>query len=65
MALETHPKGSEHVCEDNLPRVKGAEVEIKKAKRYDDDEGGMYQGRGKERRKDNNFFFILKKEKIR
>ena len=64
MALKIHPKGSEGVYEDNIPWVTGLEVEIKKAKRYDDDEGGMYQGRGKERRKDNNFF-ILKKEKIR
>ena len=51
MALETHPKGSEGVYADNLPWVTGVEVEIKKAKRYDDDEGGMDQGRGKERRK--------------
>ena len=51
MALETHPKGSEGVYEDNLPWVAGVEVETKKAKRYDDDEGGMDQGRGKERRK--------------
>ena len=51
MALETHPKGSEGVYDDNLPWVTGVEVEIKKAKRYDDDEGGMDQGRGKERKK--------------
>ena len=64
MALETHPKGSEGVYEDNLPWVTGVEVEIKEAKRYDDDEGGMYQGRGKERRKKIRIFFI-EKEKIR
>ena len=58
MALETHPKGSEGVYEDNLPWVTGVEVEIKKAKRYDDDEGGMDQGRGKERRKKTRIFFI-------
>ena len=61
MALEIHPKGSEGVYEDNLPWVTGVEVEIKKAKRYDDDEGGMYQGKGKERRKKIRNFFILKK----
>ena len=33
MALETHPKGSEGVYEDNLPWVTGVEVEIKKEKR--------------------------------
>ena len=32
MALETHPKGSEGVYEDNLPWVTGVEVETKKAK---------------------------------
>ena len=64
MALETHPKGSEGVYEDNLPWVTGVEVEIKKAKRYDDDgECVMYQGRGKERRKKIRIFFILKKKK--
>ena len=34
MALETHPKGSEGVYEDNLPWVAGVKVEIKKSKRY-------------------------------
>ena len=57
MALEIHPKGSEGVYEDNLPWVAGVEVVVKKAKRYDDDEGGMDQGRGKERKKDKNFLF--------
>ena len=32
MALETHPKESEGVYEDNLPWVTGVEVEIKKEK---------------------------------
>ena len=36
MALKTDPKGMEGVYEDNLPRVAGVEVEIRKAKRYDD-----------------------------
>ena len=43
---------------DNLPWVAGVEVEIKKAKRYDDDEGGMDQGRGKERRKKIRIFLF-------
>ena len=59
MALETHPKGSEGVYDDNLPWVTGVEVEIKKAKRYDDDdECVMYQGRGKERRKKIRIFLF-------
>ena len=33
MALETHPTGTEGVYEDNLPRVAGAKVEIRKAKK--------------------------------
>ena len=36
MALKTHPKGMKGVYEDNLPRVAGDEVEIRKAKRYED-----------------------------
>ena len=36
MALKTHPKGMEGVYKDNLPRVAGVEVEIRKAKRYED-----------------------------
>ena len=64
MALETHPKGSEGVYEDNLPWVTAVEVETKKAKRYDDDdEGGMDQGRGKDRRKKTRIF-LFEKEKI-
>ena len=39
------------------------EVEIKKAKRCDHDEGGMDQGRGKERRKNIRIFFNLKKKR--
>ena len=35
----------------------------KKAKRYDDDEGGMDQGRGKDKKKVR--FFYFDKEKIR
>jgi hypothetical protein len=56
MAIETHPKGSEGVYKDNLLWVTGVEVETKKEKRYDDDEGGMDHGRGKERRKKIRIF---------
>ena len=48
--------------EDNLPWVTVVEVEVKKTKRYDDDEGGMDQGRGKDRKK-GKIFFILKKKR--
>ena len=33
MALKTHPIGAEGVYKDNLPRVAGVEVEIRKAKK--------------------------------
>ena len=58
MALETHPTGTEGVYEDNLPRVAGAEVEIRKVKRYDDRMGSRDEGEGK--KKENIFFFVLK-----
>ena len=48
----------EGVCEDNLPRVAGVEVEIRKAKRYEDRMGSRGEGRAKER--ENNFFLFLK-----
>jgi len=35
MSLKTDPKGTEGVYEDNLPRVAGVEVDIRKAKRYE------------------------------
>ena len=35
MALKTHPTGTEGVYEDNLPRVAGVEVEMRKSKRYE------------------------------
>ena len=47
MSLKTHPKGTEGVHEDNLPRVEGVEVEIRKAKRYKDGMGDRGEGRGK------------------
>ena len=55
MTLKTHPTGTEGVYEDNLPRVAGVEVEIRKAKRYDDRMGSRGEGRAKE--KENRFFF--------
>ena len=55
MALKTHPKGMEGVCEDNLPRVAGVEVEIRKAKRYEDRMGSRGEGKAKE--KENIFLF--------
>ena len=56
MALKTHPKGSEGVFEDNLPRVAGVEVEIRKAKRYEDEVGCGGQGRDKEKQRIRFFF---------
>jgi hypothetical protein len=56
MALKTHSTGTEGVYEDNLPRVVGIEVEIRKAKRYEDRMGSRGEGRAKER--DNNFFVL-------
>ena len=44
--------------EDNLPRVAGVEVEIIKAKRYEDRMGSRGEGRDKE--KENIFFLFLK-----
>ena len=58
MSLKTHPKGTEGVYEDNLPRVAGVEVEIRKAKRYEDRMGNRGEGRAKE--KENMFFLFLK-----
>ena len=56
MALKTHPKGMEGAYEDNLPRVAGVQVEIRKAKRYEDRMGSRGEGRAKE--KENNFFIF-------
>ena len=58
MALKTHPTGTEGVYKDNLPRVAGVEVEIRKAKRYEDRMGSRGEGRAKE--KENRFFLSLK-----
>jgi len=33
MALKIHPEGVEGVYEDNLPRIAGVEVEIRKVKK--------------------------------
>ena len=56
MALKTHPEGAEGVYEDNLPRVAGAKVEIRKAKKDEDRMGSRGEGRGKEKKTD---FFIV------
>ena len=48
--------------EDNLPRVAGVEVEIRKAKRYDDRMGSRGECEGKTKVKN---FFIFEKEKKR
>jgi len=57
MALKTHPTGTEGVYEDNLPRVAGVEVEIRKSKRYESIMGSRGEGRAKER--ENIFFFVF------
>ena len=55
----THPKETEGVYENNLPRVAGLEVQKRKAKRYEDRMGSRGEGRAKE--KENRFFcFFLK-----
>ena len=56
MSLKTHPKGTEGVYEDNLPRVAGVEVEMKKSKRYEDRMGSRGEGRAKEK---ENIFFVF------
>ena len=58
MALNTHPTGTEGVYEDNLPRVAGVEVEMRKSKRYESRMGSRGEGRAKE--KENSFFLFLK-----
>ena len=58
MALKTHPKGMEGVYVDNLPRVAGLEVAIRKAKRYESRMGSRGEGRAKE--KENRFFLFSK-----
>ena len=60
MALKAHPTGTEGVYEDNLPRVVGVEVEIRKAKRYEDEVGSGGQGRDKE--KQRIMFFLKDKD---
>ena len=63
MALETHPNGSKGMDKENLSWVAGVEVEIKKAKRYDDEKGSRGQGRGKERKEGKTFFKKNKKKR--
>ena len=43
--------------EDNLPRVAGVEVEIRKTKRYGDRMGSRGEGRAKEKKTD--FFYCF------
>ena len=57
MALKIHPKGSKGLYVDNLSRVAGVEVEIRKEKRYVDIMGSRGEGRAKER--ENRFFFCF------
>ena len=45
--------------EDNLQRVAGVQVEIRKAKRYEGRMGSRGEGRAKE--KENRFFFVFLK----
>ena len=60
MALKTHPTRTEGVYEDNLPRVAGVEVEIRKAKRYEDEVGSRGLGRDKEKQRIR--FFLKDKD---
>ena len=62
MALKTHPKRMEGVYEDSLPRVAGVEVEVRKAKRSEDEVGSGSQGRDKEKQR---IRFFLKDKDIR
>ena len=62
MALKTHPTGTEGVYEDNLPRVAGVEVEIRKSKRYESRMGSRGEGRAKE--KENNFFLKIYEDQL-
>ena len=55
MALETHATGTEGVYDDNLPRVAGVEVEIRKAKWDEDRMGSRGEGRAKEKK---TYFFL-------
>ena len=56
MALKTHPEGAEGVYENNLPRVAGVEVEIRKAERYED---RMVAGVKVELKKKKIVFFVF------
>ena len=60
MALKTHPKGMEGVYEYNLLSVAGVEVEIRKAKRYEDEVGSRGLGRDKEKQRIR--FFLKDKD---
>ena len=57
MALKIHPEGSKGLYEDNLSRVAGVEVEIRKEKGY---EGKFGSGVKVEVRKTKRIFFFLR-----
>ena len=48
--------------EDNLPRIAGLEVEIRKAKRYESRMGSRGEGRAKE--KENIFFLKIYEDQL-
>ena len=49
MALKIHPEGSKGLYKDNLSRVAGVEVEIRKEKVDEGKLGSWGEGRGKEK----------------
>ena len=64
MALKTHPKGTEGMYEDNLPRVVAVEVEIRKEKRYEDRMGSRGEGRAKEKKTDFLLFLKIYEDEV-
>ena len=56
MTLKIHPEGSKGLYKDNLSRVAGVEVEIRKEKGYEGKFGSRGEGRGKQNKK--RFFFV-------
>ena len=52
MALKFHPEGSKGLYEDNLSRVAGVEVEIRKEKGYEGKFGSGGEGRSQKNKKD-------------
>jgi hypothetical protein len=62
MAIKIHPEGAEGVYEDNLPRVAGVEVKIRKVERYNDGMGSSGEDRAKE--KENRFFLKIYEDEL-